>query len=163
MFARARYDAETFLYRGNGSADVLSDADYLARQRQTGRNAVVYGNETINAAWRVLLKDSPIRVQRGKLDTGKIALLANAKLALIGRAAACAFVRPLPGSETGLVAALGGTDLTGMRCTDRLPYFVSGAAFPDWVIFDARAVDRGAPAVLAAGYFDSQWSLKAEK
>lgn len=152
MFARARYDAETFLYRGNGSPDILSDTAYLAHPRrgdEANRNVIVYGNESINAAWRILLADSPIRVTSNQLNFPTIAAA--------GASMACVFVRPLPHSDTALVAAIGGTGLTGMRCTDRLPYFVSGAAFPDWVIFDPETLEKGASGVKSAGYFDFDW------
>ena len=41
--ARARYDAETFWYRGNGSIDVLSDRTFNPAH-ELDRNVVLYGN-----------------------------------------------------------------------------------------------------------------------
>jgi len=155
MLARARFDGEIFLYRGNGSPDILSDSEYLAQRSSGSRNVLVYGNKDANAAWAALLSDSPIQMTRGRISG----------IAMEGKSdnLAIAFVRPVRNSDTVLVAAVGGTDIVGMRATDRLPYFTSGAAFPDWVVFDARAVEQGASAVLKAGYFDPEWKLPGEK
>jgi hypothetical protein len=56
--ARARFDAETFWYRGNGSVEILTDTDFLERRGSPqflDRNVIVYGHSASNAAWAVLL------------------------------------------------------------------------------------------------------------
>src|SRR5262249_18428127 len=53
-FARARYDAETFWYRGNGSVDVISDLDFDPK-KDPDRNVILYGNAETNRAWSALL------------------------------------------------------------------------------------------------------------
>ncbi|MBW3625407.1 MAG: prolyl oligopeptidase family serine peptidase, partial [Armatimonadetes bacterium] len=98
--AKARYDAEQFGYRGNGSVDVIPDTAYRA-ELMKGRNAVLYGNAETNGAWAELLGESPVQVRRGVVRVG-------------GREArggdlACLFLRPLPGSDTALVGAVSGT------------------------------------------------------
>ncbi len=65
MLARARFDAETFWYRGNGSVDVIADTQWKS-VAETDRSVVVYGNATINSAWRELLGDGPVLVERGR-------------------------------------------------------------------------------------------------
>src|SRR5262249_16121433 len=68
--AKARYDAETFWYRGNGSVDIVADTDltsidlksYGGAERDPSmgpmppdlprhRNAILYGNQDTNGAW----------------------------------------------------------------------------------------------------------------
>jgi hypothetical protein len=50
-----------------------------------------------------------------------------------------------------------GSGLAGMRVTDRLPYFVSGVAYPDWIVIGADALHRGTAGVRAAGFFGLDW------
>ena len=60
--ARARFDAETFWYRGNGSVECVSDADFLESGREQefrDRNVILYGNAENNGAWTVLLGEEP--------------------------------------------------------------------------------------------------------
>ena len=40
---------------------------------------------------------------------------------------------------------------------DRLPYFVSGVAYPDYTVLTPAVYLQGIDAVLAAGYFDGAW------
>jgi hypothetical protein len=46
-----------------------------------------------------------------------------------------------------------------MRLTDRLPYFVSGVAYPDVTLLSPRMLEAGAEGVLAAGFFGSDWGV----
>ncbi|HSV72439.1 MAG TPA: prolyl oligopeptidase family serine peptidase [Chthonomonadales bacterium] len=150
-YARARFDAEVFWYRGNGSPDVVADTDFDPR-RERDRGVVVYGNADTNAAWSALLGASPIQVRGGVLRVGERELR--------GAALACLIVRPRPGSAVASVAVVSGTGVHGMRLTDRLPVFVSGVAYPDWVAFGPEAVARGWAGVLGAGFFGDDWSLE---
>jgi len=149
--ARARYDAETFWYRGNGSPDVIADVELDAR-RDRDRGIILYGNADTNAAWSPLLGDSPVQVRRGAVRVGGREVRDTAL--------ACLLVRPRPGSDIACVAAVAGTGLHGMRLTDRLPIFVSGVAYPDWVVFCPDAVLQGSSGVLGAGFFGTDWSLE---
>jgi hypothetical protein len=47
-----------------------------------------------------------------------------------------------------------------MRVTDRLPYFVSGVHYPDWIILTPDILTRGASAVWGAGLFGMDWSVE---
>ena len=47
----------------------------------------------------------------------------------------------------------------GMRVTERLPYFISGAGFPDYYIVGADMLEKGSVGVRAAGFFDSEWKF----
>lgn len=144
---KARYDAETFYYRGNGSPEVVSDGEFL-QNGYKGRNAILYGNATTNLAWAKLLKGSPIKVERGSIVAGD--------RTIPGEGNAVAFIYP---SGSRLVAGIGGPGLAGMRLTDRLPIFTSGTAYPDWTIIGADAAQQGTKGVIGAGFFGANWEL----
>ena len=69
-------------------------------------------------------------------------------------------VRPRPGSALASVAAIGGTDLTAMRATNRPPIFSSGTGYPDLIIAAPDYLDEGCSSVLLAGYFGIDWSFE---
>jgi hypothetical protein len=146
---KARFDAENFYYRGNGSVEVVSDDEFL-KGDFSGRNVTVYGNASTNRAWSQLLAKAPIQVARGSVKVGA--------RTLTGEGLATAFVYP---SGNRLVAAIGGAGPLGMRLTDRLPVFGSGTAFPDWMILGPKAADQGTKGILGAGFFGPDWSLSA--
>ena len=150
--AKARYDAETFWYRGNASVDVVADVNFDPT-RDPDRNVVVYGNADTNAAWPALLGRSPIQVRRGEVQVSRRALR--------GEDLACLFIRPRPQSPRASVGVVAGSGLAGMRLTDRLPYFVSGVAYPDWIVLGSDVLRRGLAGVRAAGFFGLNWSTRS--
>jgi hypothetical protein len=149
-FAKARFDAESFWYRGNGSIDVIPDSKFDSAS-EPDRNIILYGNADTNLAWKTLLLGSPVQVRRGELT------LANFQEK--GDGLACLFIRPRPGSDRALIGVVTGTSLSGMRLTDRLPYFLSGVGYPDVIVLSADVLRRGLPGVRLAGFFGSDWSL----
>ena len=193
--AKARFDAETFWYRGNGSVDVTADSAYLAARRAVGRatpparqaessaaaaalspelagvggaierlnaprgrragrvrNVILYGNAANNAAWAVLLGNSPVQVGRGWVQLGA--------RRLVGEDAACLFLRPHPDDPTALVAVVSGSGLAGMRLAERLPLFLSGAGFPDCLVIGPEMLAKGTEGVRAVGFFGRDWSVE---
>jgi pimeloyl-ACP methyl ester carboxylesterase len=150
-FAKARLDAETFWYRGNGSIDVIADTAFDA-SAEPQRNVVVYGNADTNAAWPALLASSPVQVRRGALRIGGH----EETSAELG----CLFLRPRPGSDESLVGAVTGTGVVGMRLIDRLPYFISGVEYPDCLIVDPSVLSKGVDGVRSAGFFGPDWSVE---
>ncbi len=46
-----------------------------------------------------------------------------------------------------------------MRLTERLPYFVSGVAFPDLTVIGSEMLETGLAGVRAAGFFGNDWSI----
>jgi hypothetical protein len=151
-FAKARYDAETFWYRGNGSIDVIADVDFDPKN-EPDRNVIVYGNADSHAAWDALLAASPVQVCRGRVRVGD--------REEAGSDLACLFLRPRPGSDRAVVGVVTGTGVAGMRLTDRLPYFVSGVAYPDCIVLGADALTKGVEGVRAVGFFGNDWSVTA--
>ncbi|MDE2207294.1 MAG: hypothetical protein KGK12_11715, partial [Armatimonadetes bacterium] len=107
------------------------------------------GNSSTNRAWPALLGSSPLQVSEGAVNVGG--------KTLNGAGLAVLFVQPRPGSAVADVGVVGGTDLTGMRLTDRLPVFISGVAYPDWIVLDPTVLTQGVSGVLGAGYFNNRW------
>ena len=153
-FAKARYDAETFWYRGNSSVDVIADADFDAAETRD-RNVIPYGNADTNLAWQTLLADTPIQVRRGRIRIGD--------REQTGDEWACLFIRPKVSSDRALIGVVSGTGLPGMRLNDRLPYFVSGVAYPDFTLISTEMLTEGAAGVRAAGFFAQDWSLDSSQ
>lgn len=150
MLARTRLDAETFWYRGNGSVEVVPDTRW--REAAAGdRNVIVYGNTTINAAWTDLLGESPVAIARDQWQVPDKPASQEPVLVLM--------VRPRPGSAVSLVGAIGGTTLTAMRSTDRLPIFTAGTGYPDLVIAGPDFLQSGTAAVKWTGFFGNDWSF----
>jgi len=149
--AKARYDAESFWYRGNGSIDVLPDTRFDPK-REPDRGVILYGNAGSNGAWDALLRDSPVQVAAGRVRVGSREWQ--------GSDLACLFLRPRPGSDTACVGVVSGSGLAGMKLTDRAPYFISGVAFPDCTVFNPAVLAKGADAVLAAGFFGNDWTVE---
>ncbi len=149
--AKARYDAETFWYQGNGSVDIVRDVDF-APDRFPDRNVILYGHADMNAAWPALLGSSPVQVRRGKLVVGT--------RTLTGRDLGCLFIRPRPSSDTASVGVVAGTGPAGLRVTDTLPYLYAGAAFPDLFCARPALLTKGAAAIELAGFFGDDWRVE---
>lgn len=120
---KARYDAETFWYRGNGSPDVLSDEELPAHPN---RNYVKYGalhpSETSGLPSAALSAGPEVGILR--LDR--------------------------KGSD--LVGIVSGSKLVGMRLTERIPFFTSGAGIPDLLVFTPEMLDKGSAGIVGAGF-----------
>lgn len=145
--ARARFDAETFYYRGNGAFDVLPDTAFNPGA-EPDRNVVLYGNAETNAAWNPLLGTSPVQVTRKGVQAGDITI--------DGDALAILQIRPRPGSDRASVGAISGTGMAGARLTEFLPIFVSGVAYPDVLVIGPEG---GRDAVRLAALFGNDWGL----
>jgi len=149
-YTKARFDAEVFWYRANGSIDVIPDREFDPNAN-LDRNVVLYGNARTNSAWQALMGDGPVRVERGRVQIGA--------RVFTGTSVGCIAIRPRPGSNIASVACVAGTDVAGMRVLERLPYFLSGVAYPDFVVA-GDILTRGIDGVLAAGYFGLDWSTE---
>jgi predicted esterase len=148
--AKAHYDAQSFLYRGNGRLQVVPDTE-LPKLDSKDRNIVLYGNADTNRAWPAMLSTSDVQV-RGD------GLVVNTRPEQ-GDDLAVLMVRPRPGSDKAQVAVIGGTGLAGMRLTNRLRYFTAGIDYPDLLVFGPQTLADGTNDVRIAGYFDGEWKL----
>jgi pimeloyl-ACP methyl ester carboxylesterase len=149
--AKARFDAETFWYRGNGAVALRADTDFDAMSDRD-RNVILYGNAHTNRAWKALLGESPAQVTTDSITIGERSLK--------GGDLACLFLRPRPSSDSATVGVIGGTGIHGMRLTDRLPLFVSGVGYPDCMVFGGETLAEGFGGVRVAGFFGADWSVQ---
>ncbi len=147
-FQKARYDHETWRYRGNGAVDVLADVDFEPEDHPD-RNVILYGNADTNSAWSRVLEEEAFDLRRGRLRVGERTLEGD-DLALLA-------VHPRKDSDSASVAVIGGTGLPGCRATTGLPYFVSGVAYPDWTVIGAELSSEGLGGVRGAGFFGPDW------
>lgn len=150
--AKSRYDAEQFWYRGNGSFEVIPDTEFSPPD-YVDRSVVLYGNADTNSAWAPLLADCPVQMTRTAVIVGQNRWDDEQLFMLL--------VYPRPDSETALVGVVGGTGIEGSRATNLLRYFVSGVAYPDLLLGQNSFLIDKDRAVLAAGFFNSQWGLEA--
>ena len=149
-FGKARFDAETFWYRGNGSVDVVSDKAFDPAQ-DGDRNVVLYGNADTNALWARLLGDGPVDVRPAKIRVGEREF-PGADLGIY-------FIRPREGSAIASVGAVGWTGPAGWAAVQPVQYFVSGAGFPDLLLVSAEMLRAGTAGVRAIGWFGDDWSV----
>jgi hypothetical protein len=148
--AKAKFDAETFWYRGNSGVEVLSDKAFL-RERADDRNVVIYGNSETNAAWDSLVGKAPVSVRRGKFALGG--------REMTGDDLGVMFIYPRSGSRSGSVLAVSGTGVVGMRTTDRTPFFSAGSGIPDLVVVTPRMLSEGSRGIPVLGFFGNQWDV----
>ena len=148
-FDKARYDHETWRYRGNGSVDVVADRDFDAGA-YVDRGVVLYGNRDTNQAFGQVLDTEAFELAQGYVRVGDDALEGDQ----FGMLA----IYPRKDSERASVAVVGGTGLVGSRITTYLPYFFSGVGYPDWIVFGPEFLERGLEGVRASGYFDPSWN-----
>ncbi|MEN2414894.1 prolyl oligopeptidase family serine peptidase [Flavobacterium mesophilum] len=148
---RARFDAETFYYRGNGSIDVITDKEF-SLEKYKDRNVIIYGNASNNSAWKLLLKNSPIQIdnQQVKIDNKIIK----------GDDLAAYFVVPRTDSKTAMVGVVSGTSEKGMKATWANNYISGITGFPDVMIFKTDLLLNGLPDMKVSGFFDNDWSAK---
>ncbi len=164
LLTKARYDAETFYYRGNGAFQIVSDADFLAgaftpTRRDDGtevpatdRNVILYGNADTNQAWQSLLGHCPIHITRSRAQIGD--------RAWDGPDLACLFVYPRADSRSASVGVVAGTGSVGTRLMQRIPYFVSGVGIPDLLLMRADALRTGSAGIARTGFFGNDWSAE---
>jgi hypothetical protein len=154
--ARAQFDAETFWYNGNGSVGVMPDTALLDAGR-TGEfrdgDVILYGHAEANAAWPVLLGESPVQVRRGQVRIGG--------RTVSGDRLACLFCHPRPSRDRASVGVVAGSGPAGLRLAEHLPSFLSGVDDPDRLLPDADAPSRGVLSPIAAGFFGDDWGVES--
>lgn len=158
LLAKARYDNEQFVYRGNASFEIIDDKSFLQSENILfkNRNVILYGNADTNAAWNSLLEKSPITVRNNEITA---TTSNNATTTIKGDDLGALFVFPRPHSDTALVGVIAGTGATGQSLLDRAPYFVAGTGYPDLAIFRAKMLEVGPIGAVAAAFFSNDWTL----
>ena len=150
-FNKARYDAETWYYRGNGAVDIMQDKEYSLLRSLSGRNIILYGNATTNSAYKLLLDGCPIQIDRNKTSLGNETWT--------GDDLGAYFVWPIKGSVNTSVGVISGTGVKGMQAANANQYFAGGSGFPDFMIFRLEMLKSGVDGIKAAGFFDNNWTL----
>ncbi len=133
---------------------LISDAEFLARGEPLANDRALFlvGNAKSNQVLRALEGDLPIKVE------GDAVILANKKYT--GDEVGAAFIRPNPKRTDRYLVVVEGTSAIGTWRSLSLPDLL-----PDFVVWDkAVAPARGqmllsAGAVLAGGFFKTDWSL----
>ncbi len=148
---KARFDAETFLYRGNGSIDIIADTDF-SPEKFPDRNVILYGNASNNKAWDLLLKNAPVLVENGKIDLGTYSIH--------GSDLGTYFIYPRPDSDFASIGVVAGTGMEGMRSLAPNDYFSGITGFPDLLIFDVNWLRDGIEGIRASGFFGNDWSVE---
>ncbi len=147
---KARYDAETWYYRGNGAVDIVADKNF-SPTKYAGRGVILFGNASTNTAWKLLLSDCPIQVERNEVRAGDRSWK--------GEDLGAYFVWPLKNSPLTSVGVVTGTGLKGMRAANANQYFAGASGFPDFMIFSLEMLKSGNSATKMAGFFDNNWKL----
>ncbi|MEY4786860.1 MAG: hypothetical protein RL692_754 [Planctomycetota bacterium] len=158
LLAKARYDNEQFVYRGNASFEIVDDKSFLqsANTQFKNRNVILYGNEETNAAWNSLLATSPITVRNNEII---VTTSDSATTTIKGDDLGAVFAFPRPNSDSALVGGVAGTGAAGQSLLDRAPYFVAGTGYPDLAIFRANMLEVGSIGAVGAAFFSNDWTL----
>ena len=151
-FGKARFDAEIFQYQGNGSVEIISDRDFRP-ESYPDRNVILYGNASTNRAWKSLLADDPVHVDKGYVKVGS--------KRIAGKDLACFFIRPRSDSESACVGVVAGTGIQGMRLTNTRPYLSAGYALPDIIVFNAQVGKGNGQGIKLAGFFGLDWEVES--
>jgi pimeloyl-ACP methyl ester carboxylesterase len=147
---KARYDAETWYYRGNGAVDIIADKDFsLAKYKDRG--VILYGNKTTNRAWNALLSDCPIQVERNRITAGEKRWQGDDLSAY--------FIWPIRSSARASVGVISGSGLKGLQAANANQYFAGASGFPDFMIYSLEMLRSGPEQVKMAGFFDHNWKL----
>lgn len=152
LWEKARFDAEQWWYRGNGSVDVVADETFLAdHDWRNGRNVILFGNADTNKAWGSLVDDE-VHVDRTGVRIGEERIEGDDLAVLM--------VRPIPGDPFASVAVVAGTGDAGTRLVRMMPYWVSGIGYPDLIVFGSEMLDGDPTGIRAAGFFGNDWTIE---
>ena len=148
---KARFDAETFLYRGNGAFEVIPDRDF-SLEKYRDRNVILYGNAQSNGAWGALLANAPVQVNRNGIQFGS--------RFMAGDDLGAYFIYPRPDSDSASVGVVAGTGETGMKAVYPNDYFSGITGFPDLLIFELDWLKEGLDGLKISGFFGNDWSVE---
>ena len=147
-FAKARYDAETWWYRGNGYAKVLRDVDVVASD-VAGRNVIVYGPAE-HQVWAAFAGANPrvpadVTFAAREASVREVAEGLGGWMMLFG---ASDRLGDAHGAVQPTIAVISGESVAAMRALDRMPVFSSGVMVPTRLRVREDVWTVGASAVL---------------
>ncbi len=146
--AKARFDAETWWYRGNGYAKVLRDVDVTGAD-VAGRNVIVYGPAE-HQVWAAFAGANP-RVPADVTFAAREASVREGAEGLGGWMmlfGASDRLGDAHGADLPTIAVISGESVAAMRALDRLPVFSSGVMIPTRLRVREDVWTVGASAVL---------------
>lgn len=149
---KALYDSETFLYRGNGSVNVVPDHEFTPEQFKDC-NVIIYGNSDNNSAWNLLLSGCPVQVGNDWIRFGD--------RIFEGDDLGAYFIYPHPDSEFASVGIVAGTGSKGMKAAFANEYFSGITGFPDLLIFQTDWIKDGIEGLKVSGFFGHDWSIES--
>ena len=149
-YNRAKFDAEKFWYRANGSIEIVSDKEFKPGNFPN-QNIIIYGNKSNNTSWDKLLKTSPVQVTNNSINVDGKTFKGDQWGAL--------FIYPREDSDTASVGVVTATGIKGMKGAYANDYLENGTMFPDLMIFDTTMMKQGISGVKATGFFGNDWSL----
>lgn len=148
---KARFDAETFWYRGNGSIDIIPDTVFDI-ENHDNRNVIVYGNADNNLAWNQLLSNCPVQVRNGSITFGERVYECESMGTF--------FIYPRSDSDIASVGVVAGSGIDGMKAIYPNDYFSGITGFPDLLIFDVDWIKESLDGVVVSGFFGNDWSVE---
>jgi pimeloyl-ACP methyl ester carboxylesterase len=149
---KARFDAEAFLYKANGSVEIVSDRNFRPAD-YPDRNVIIYGNSSNNRAWKSVLGNVPVVIRNGEIEFGSRRIYKGDDLGVF-------FIFPRTDSETASVGVVGGTGLKGMKAAFANDYFSGITGFPDLMIFNSDMLREGVDGIIVSGFFGNDWSIE---
>ncbi|PRD54316.1 prolyl oligopeptidase family serine peptidase [Sphingobacterium gobiense] len=149
--AKARYDAESWYYRGNGSIEIIPDHEFQA-ENYLHHNIILVGNAKTNKAWYALLNDCPIVVDATGVTVGTEYYKGND---LGGY-----FTWKKAESDTHTVGVITGTGIKGMQTATANQYFAGASGFPDYMFFRFDMLKSGSDGLVNVGFYNNQWEVK---
>ena len=147
---KARYDAESWYYRGNGAFDIIADHEFDPAA-YAGRNIILIGNAKTNSAWISLLADCPITVNPSNVQVG------NKQYR--GDDLGGYFIWKKRGSDTHTIGVITGTGLKGMQAATANQYFAGACGFPDYMFFKLDMLKNGPEDIVDAGFYNNEWQI----
>ncbi len=147
---KARFDAENFLYRGNGSVDVVSDKEFMGGDFSE-RNVIIYGNSQTNRAWNAVLSESAPLVKKGSVTVGQ-KVIEGDDLGVV-------YVYPRRGTTAYSVGVVAGTSLLGAKATYTNDYLTGFTSYPDLMVFSVDMLRSGMEDVECVGFFENDWTV----
>ena len=115
----------------------------------------IYGNKSNNAAWKMLLKNSPIQVSNNEIQIRDKVLRGNQYGAY--------FISPKPNSDFNSIGVVTATGIKGMHAAYANDYLENGTFYPDVIIFDEKMPKQGLSGVKFTGFFGNDWSIENGK
>lgn len=148
---KARYDAESWYYRGNGAFEIIPDVAY-DEKKYAEHNIILVGNAKTNLAWETLLADCPIVVDAEGVTVG------NRQYA--GDDLGGYFTWKKPGTDRHTVGVIAGTGIKGMHGATANQYFAGASGFPDYMFFRYDMLKDGSDQVVDAGFYNNRWEVR---